>query len=231
MHKTLLIFYFQIASLVLVAQTVVLPPYFGVASSDFKCGKSKVVDSEGNSYATVKIGDQCWMAENLKYIPSVHPPTDETSISARFYVYGYYGTSVDDAKATENYNTFGVLYNWPAATISCPAGWHIPDISEWNELISYCGGQSIAGGKLKEAGTEHWESPNTGANNETGFTALPGGGCSAPMLFFYLGVMGHWWTSTGNSDKYRVQLDALDSGIYQYLSSRKTGFSVRCIKD
>ena len=129
---------------------------------------------DGNHYNVVKIANQVWMAENLKYLPSVVGPPTTSYTLPYYYVYGYYGTDVNAAKATANYTTYGVLYNWAAALTSCPAGWHLPGTGEWTQLTDYLGGLSTAGGKLKETGTAHWASPNTGATNEYGFTALPG---------------------------------------------------------
>src|SRR5574344_54019 len=144
---------------------------------------------DGNEYNWAQRGNQVWMLENIKYLPSVVGPETGSQTTPHYYVYGYNGTNVTDAKATANYNTYGVLYNWPAAMNGaassttnpsgvqgvCPTGWHVPSDAEWTELTDYLGGASVAGGKLTETGTTHWNSPNTGATNETGFTALPGG--------------------------------------------------------
>lgn len=106
---------------------------------------------DNREYKTVKIGNQIWMAENLAYLPSVSPHSEESYTEPYYYVYGYEGTSVSEAKATDNYNTYGVLYNWPAAmngaTSSntnpsgvqgiCPTGWHLPSDAEWTELSNY----------------------------------------------------------------------------------------------
>jgi uncharacterized protein (TIGR02145 family) len=141
---------------------------------------------DGKKYKTVKIGEQVWMAENLSYLPSVIGPSISSDTTAYYYVYGYADTVVADAKATVNYTTYGVLYNWTAAMNGsasnssivqgvCPTGWHLPSDTEWKELTVYLGEASVAGGKLKETDTTHWISPNAGATNETGFAALPGG--------------------------------------------------------
>src|SRR5690606_15049986 len=114
------------------------------------------------------------------------------------------------AKATSNYETYGVLYNWTAVMAGsasstanpsgvqgvCPTGWHLPSDAEWTELSDSLGGSSVAGGKLKETGTTHWFSPNTGATNETGFTALPGGYRFNPGEFKYIKNFGYWWSAT-----------------------------------
>src|SRR5574344_426899 len=145
---------------------------------------------DGKVYKTVTIGEQVWLAENLAYLPSViDPPTgseDAGNEPDRYsYLYGYADMDVAAAKATENYQTYGVLYNWTSALTACPSGWHLPSDAEWKQLEMYLGvTQEEAdetwwrgtdeGGKLKEVGTFHWESPNEGATNESGFTALPG---------------------------------------------------------
>jgi len=150
---------------------------------------------DGNIYQTVTIGDQVWMAENLRYLPSVVGPGPGSDNTAYYYVYGYYGTDVNAAKATEEYTTYGVLYNWYAACTSCPTGWHLPSDTEWIQLTDYLGGKNVAGDKLKETGTTHWNSPNTDATNETGFSALPGGYRNYNGYFYYIGYNGYWLSS------------------------------------
>jgi len=92
---------------------------------------------DGNVYRTVQIGKQCWLAENLKYLPAVCPATTTPDGSALYYVYDYQGNSVSEAKATANYQHYGVLYNWPAALAACPPGWHLPSDAEWSELTDF----------------------------------------------------------------------------------------------
>jgi uncharacterized protein (TIGR02145 family) len=92
---------------------------------------------DGNTYRTVQIGNQCWLAENLKYLPAVCPATTTPDGSPFYYVYDYQGHSVEEAKATANYQNYGVLYNWPAALVSCPPGWHLPSDEEWSELSGF----------------------------------------------------------------------------------------------
>ena len=187
---------------------------------------------DGNVYKTVTIGTQVWMAENLKYLPSVVSYTTESYTEPYYYVYGFYGSNVASAKATVNYTTFGVLYNFPAALIACPAGWHLPTSAEWGQLITYLGGDTVAGGKMKEAGTSHWLTPNTNATNESGFTALPAGGRGSSG-FNSIGEIGYWWTSTETSSHsywsrgVNYSSGTIDiSGYYPRL-----GLSVRCVKD
>ncbi len=202
---------------------------------------------DGNTYKYVTIGNQVWMAENLKWLPSVVSPATGSNTTSYYYVYDYNGTDVNAAKATSNYATYGVLYNWTAAMNgqtssttnpsgiqgACPTGWHLPSDAEWTELTNYLGGESVAGGKLKEAGTTHWIDPNTGATNETGFTALPGGNRYFSGQFGNIGSVGFWWSAT----EYHAVLawfrsmDYDDSNVYSYDSGKEFGFSVRCVRD
>ena len=123
----------------------------------FCCGINSITDSrDGNTYQTVKIGSQCWMKENLKYLPSVVGTSVYSTTVPYYYVYGYNGTNVATAKSQANYSTYGVLYNWPAAmgcTSSCspsgsninpsgvqgvcPTGWHLPSKAEYEQLLNY----------------------------------------------------------------------------------------------
>src|SRR5690554_2612480 len=203
---------------------------------------------DGKVYQTVVIGNQVWMAENLAYLPSVNMVADgsEDAAGSYYYVYGYDGTNVADAKATDNYATYGVLYNWTAAMDGeassttnpsgiqgvCPAGWHLPSDAEWTELTDYLGGTG-AGGKLKEAGTTHWNSPNTGATNETGFTALPGGSRRYDGPFNYVGSNGFWWSATesGASSVWGRNINYVNSSVGRDHGYKEVGFSVRCVRD
>lgn len=202
---------------------------------------------DGNNYKIVGIGNQVWMAENLKYLPSVAGPGTGSTTIPLYYVYGYDGTDVNVAKATVYYKTYGVLYNWPAAMAGsassstnpsgvqgiCPTGWHLPSDAEWTQLTDYLGGQSVAGGKLKETGTAHWISPNTGATNETGFTALPGGHRIHNGTFGSIGSHGYWWSVTESytNDAWYQSMDYGYSYVYSYYGSKELGFSVRCLRD
>ena len=203
---------------------------------------------DGNYYKIVKIGNQVWMAEKLRYLPSVVRPTTNSDTTPYYYVYDYNGTSVAEAKATAYYRTYGVLYNWVAAmggevSINppsggqgiCPEGWHLPSHSEWNQLIYYIGLGGNAGGKLKEVGTAHWMSPNEGATNESGFTAL-GGSATAGGYFGVIGESGNWWSSSGNygidNPKASIRIMYYDSGnVFNEYRSISHGYSVRCVRD
>ena len=200
---------------------------------------------DGNVYHTVTIGTQIWMVENLRYLPSVTGPGTVSQTVPYYYVYGYTGTVVADAKATSNYTTYGVLYNWTAAMNGaasstanpsgvqgvCPAGWHLPSDAEWLQLTTYLGGESVAGDKLKETGTTHWGSPNGGATNKTGFTALPGG--YNTWLFYSVGILGGWWSATesGEWGAFYHHMSCYYSDVFRSDHSKDVGFSVRCVRD
>jgi uncharacterized protein (TIGR02145 family) len=200
---------------------------------------------DGTRYRSVKIGNQIWMAENLKYLPEVHKSYDRSNTDPCYYVLGVNTYDVSEAKASTYYSTYGVLYNWPATMAGyesstenpsgvqgvCPAGWHLPSDAEWTELADYLGGHGIAGGKLKETGTTHWHSPNEDATNETGFTALPGGRFIGSSDF--LGAMSFWWTATDTSPFYSWlrRITFTGGGLVREQNEKMNGLSVRCIKD
>lgn len=193
-------------------------------------------------YSWIKIGEQVWMAENLKYLPSVIGSGTESFTEPYYYVYGYNGTSVAAAKATENYTTYGVLYNWTAAMSACPEGWHMPSDAEWKQLEMYIGmTEEQANGwgwrgsneadKLKETGTTHWPSPNEGATNEVGFTALPSG--EYDYGFYNIGNHGYWWTATEyeTNSAWNRYIYYNFSSIGRFFYYRSLGYSVRCVRD
>ena len=188
---------------------------------------------DGNLYSYRTYGSQVWMTKNMAYLPSVVGPGTGSNSTAYYYVYGYDGSDVATAKATDNYSTYGVLYNWTAAQSACPSGWHLPSDAEWTTFTDDLGGASVAGGKLKEAGTAHWNSPNTGATNESGFTALPGGYRRNDGIFYFIGSNGYWWSSTDHNTSsawYRNLCNSY-SDVFRYTSTKDIGFSVRCLRD
>jgi uncharacterized protein (TIGR02145 family) len=201
-----------------------------------------VIDKDGNIYNIVTIGSQVWMAENLKttkYSNGEQLPNETDRIkwlNLSTGAYCWYNNSETIYK-----NAFGALYNWYAVQDSrniCPTGWHVPSTAEWTTLTSYLGGESVSGGKLKETGTTHWQSPNTSATNETGFTALPGGSRFYEMnsgieLFDGFGSYGYWWSVTGYSSAFAwYRSISYNSGnAVTYDEWKSDGFSVRCLKD
>jgi len=182
-------------------------------------------------YATVKINDQTWMAENLAFLPSVSPHYSGSATDPFYYVYDYEGSSVADAKATDNFDTYGVLYNWEAAKTACPSGWHLPTEGEWTILTDYLG--SSAGNFMKESGTKHWEGPNTGATNASRFKALPGGARYYRWGFVTLGSYALFW-SASEGDELNARRLCLGYN-YGYVTRGydygDNGFSVRCLKN
>lgn len=199
---------------------------------------STVTDIDGNVYNTAVIGTQIWMVENLKTTKyrngdPIQNITDSTQWN-KYLITGAYCNYKNDISYA---NTYGRLYNWYAVSDSrniAPTGWHIPTDAEWTTLTNYIGGYSVAGGKLKEAGTTHWANPNKGATNETGFTALPGGYRDGyDGMFQWVTNYQYSWSSTEADTQnawYRYMgYDCED--IVQEIWEKIYGFSVRCIKD
>lgn len=195
-----------------------------------------ITDIDGNVYHTVTIGTQVWMVENLKVthyrngdsIPNITDGTEWGSLKT-----GAYCNYNNDPN---NAGTYGRLYNWYVVIDSrkiCPAGWHVTTYRDWEILETYLGGVPIAGGKIKEAGTEHWESPNIGATNTSGFTALPGGYRRFTGNFFFIGYYGYWWSTRSydiNNAWYNY-LGYIYSNLNRYYYSKTLGFSIRCVMD
>lgn len=192
---------------------------------------------DGHTYSTVRIGNQWWMAENLiathyangDIIPDGTGAGDISGETEPEYWFVYNDDLI-------NLATYGRLYTWYTATDSrnvCPDGWHVPTNAEWTILTTYLGGESIAGGKLKETGTTHWDSPNTGATNETGFTALPGGFRYGNGSFNYVGGYGNWWSATEYDAAYACtrHLFGSNAGTNMGHTNKEGGLSVRCLQD
>ncbi len=190
-----------------------------------------ISDYEGNYYKTIEIGDQTWMAENLictKFNEGsdiINVIDDQSWNSSATGSYCWYNNDIS------NREIYGALYNWYAVSSGklCPAGWHVPSHSEWMTMIEQLGGELVAGGKMKEVDTLHWQSPNTAATNESGFTALPGGIRTVSGYFQILGTSGRWWKSeegdvvevTYNNGEVKTDIGC----VY------RRGLSIRCIKD
>lgn len=186
------------------------------------------------TYHYVKIGGQFWMAENLAYLPVVSQPASMSATDPHYYVYGYDGTDENTAKATANYSTYGVLYNWAASLAACPAGWHLPNKAEFTTLIDHMGGDAIAGYKMKSM---HGWNDNAGKNgngdNSYGFTALPGGDLEGTGVFLNLKDYGSFWTSGADGDANGLMwlLDNFNVGAFLHSYPKSIGVSVRCIKN
>lgn len=212
-------------------------------------------DPDGRNYAIVHIGDQTWMAENLAWLPRVSASDTGSDSLRHYYVYGYEDTIVSAAKATLNYNIYGVLYNWPAAILEpaeksgatgryrgvCPSGWHIPYDEEWKVLetnlgMSWHDADSIylrnsgwVGTQLKSS--VGWNNAGNGSN-ASGFTALPGGYRNTHGGFIRMDDYGLFWTGTqSDTISWFRSLYGADTGVYRMKTLRSQGFSVRCLKN
>ena len=191
-----------------------------------------IYDLEGNKYRTIEIGTQTWMAENLKSTKyndgSDIPFVLDVSAWALLTTPGYCWYNNDSVG-------YGAIYNWYTVNTGrlCPEGWHVPSDDEWTTLTDFLGGKSNAGGKLKETGTSHWQSPNTGATNETGFTGLPTGYRNYGGGFNSINKYGFWWSSTEWSSTGAWYRDVNFSYTYvdRSNSNKKSGATVRCLKD
>jgi uncharacterized protein (TIGR02145 family) len=203
-----------------------VPPQISVAPD------APLTDYDGNVYATVKIGDQVWMAENLRvthyrngaFILPVQA-NDQWLNSLTQGAYCYYDNQQSNAA------DYGALYNGLAIQSSnnlAPAGWRIPTASDLEQLRVYLYGFELNEGCLKETGTDHWEAPNTGATNSALFNALPGGYRFNDGSFRLKGYEGHWWLSSGTTGFLLLYDDAL---MGTFVSNSQQGYSVRCIKE
>ncbi len=193
-----------------------------------------VTDIDKNVYNTVQIGEQIWMIENLKVTKYKNGEDIPNVTNDSTWLHTWTGAYCNYEHFDNNGEIYGRLYNWFVISDSrgiCPDGWHVPTKEEWEILIDYLGGREIAGGKMKEIGTDHWISPNTGATNESGFTGLPGGGWF--LSFDAIGEGGYWWTSTDWSDigTYGWWLSYKNTLTSSTGRDKRMGFSIRCIKD
>ncbi len=197
-----------------------------------------VIDINLNIYNTITIGTQVWMAENLKttkyrngdLISTTTPATlDITGESTPKYQWSYDGNE-------SNIYPYGRLYTWYVLNDSraiCPTGWHVPTYAEWVVLTTYLGGADIAAAKLMETGTAHWQSHNTGATNETNFTALPGGRRIYNGTFDYIGRYGIWWSATEDdaTNAWSFDMEHGWNNVSHGSDIKRWGYSIRCLKD
>ena len=196
-----------------------------------------ISDVDKNLYKTVHIGNQLWMAENLRVthyqdgteINLIRDNKTWSNLQTGSYCW-YNNDSIHK-------NLYGAIYNFYAVCNShklCPMGWHVPTDIEWTILVDFLGGKNIAGGKLKEVGLSNWKYPNICANNSTGFTALPGGYRIGNSGSFYdFGSVGFWWSSTEYNSEYAYlrYINNNNSSLKKNFYVKRFGFSVRCIKD
>jgi uncharacterized protein (TIGR02145 family) len=222
------------------------------------CGEDTFLDQrDGSVYSTVLIGNKCWLKENLKYLPSVYSVSESSNNSPRYYVYDYQGSSAAEAKLTENYQNYGVLYNWPAALNACPTGWHMPSDGEWYSMNYYLMNNydfvnnENLGNKLKSCRQENSplgvncltsEHPrwNADANNfgsdDFGFSGLPGGRRayhpSYGTSFISFGQFADWWSSSPSQTGYAWSFGISTGGsVSRYHDYVQKGAAVRCLVD
>lgn len=212
-------------------------------------------ERDGNSYCSLTIGNQVWMAENLRYLPSVNRGSDESWTESRYYVYDYQGTNVDEAKNTYNYSEYGVLYNYIAAQTACPAGWHLPNDSEWTELEIYLenNGHNFDGyidtddDRITHnviakalASTSNWtvsDIQNTPGclqekNNSSRFNGKPAGWKTLNGQFAYINENGTWWSSTPyNGHHWDRYLHFTRDYVTRSHNENHIGMSIRCLQD
>lgn len=206
--------------------------------TDIKAGEN-ITDVDGNVYKTVYIGNQRWMAENLKATKfndgtPIPQAIDKSAwLNAGVPARCYYDNNISNAK-------YGALYNWSVIGANdvnsknvCPTGWHVSRDVDWTDLVNYLGGEEVAGGKLKEAGISNWETPNIDGSNSSLFTALPGGLRTSDGDFYWLKNRGYWWTATEqNGPDARYRYVKFDSGKIDWsFDYKRMGMSIRCVKD
>lgn len=208
-------------------------------------GVDTLEDQQGNVYKTVRIGGKVWMAENLR---ATHYAGGSEITGRYWFETDINGDNEINAEDSALYvDTYGFLYDWNAvmngASSSdtnpsgvqgvCPDGWHVPGKQEWEMLRDTLGGYDVAGGKLKEAGSEHWNSPNVGATNETGFTGLPGGNRAETGFFYQWGYNAYYQTSTEYTatDSYVMRFFDHNDNMSTYFWEKASGASVRCVKN
>jgi len=211
-----------------------------VYSSGIACSGIPTITYEGQTYNTIQIGNQCWLRENLNLGTIISGAQNQTNNSIiEKYCY-------DNIAA--NCNVYGGLYQWgemmnysPSSSSNpsgrqgiCPPAWHIPSDAEWTQLTTLYGSGTLAGGPMKETGTNHWYSPNTGATNTDGFNALPGGYRNTPGYFNSLLYNGNFWSSTERLDTigYNRGLNYNNTwALSAYYGYKAYGYSVRCLRD
>lgn len=221
-----------------VLTTIILAAFFSGCKKDDT--KETVKDIDGNVYNTVVIGTQVWMAENLKVthyrngdpIPKLTDQIDWQNNNS--------GAYCNYANADSNAIVYGSLYNWFAVNDArklAPLGWHIPTEEEWFTLQNFLGDYTVAGGKMKKANSIFWMNPNSGADNSSGFSGLPGGIRGAPSYgdFWSKGYYGFWWAANETKDNplYASYWSLrYNSSSTMWSNIFKTcGLSIRCIKD
>jgi uncharacterized protein (TIGR02145 family) len=197
---------------------------------------STVTDIDGNVYHTVVIGTQVWFAENLKTTRYRNGDTIPNISDNSAWIASSKGAYCNYDNNSSNSAIYGFLYNLHAVNDSRnlpPIGWHIPTDADWATLLTYLGGENMAGGKLKATGFTQWTSPNTGATNSSGFTGLPGGYRQFDASFNGIGEFGYWWSAAvhGDTVNWRRELNYNNFQVSRLCNVNTNGFSIRCLRD
>jgi uncharacterized protein (TIGR02145 family) len=208
-------------------------------------GCGDLVAHEGHNYSTVLIGDQCWFSENCRYLPVVSHSSLGSSTEPYYYVYDYQGSDVEEAMSTENYDTYGVLYNWPAVMTEgiCPSGWHIPSDGEWQTMEISLGmpeaeaanegwrGTEVAYQMKSTLGWNVYNGSSGNGSNSSGFDGRPGGYVD-PGGFSSIGNDGNWWSSApSSSNPLRRVLFYYSDSVFRGNYYINNGLSARCVID
>jgi uncharacterized protein (TIGR02145 family) len=217
----------------LLLAVIVLPPLGAQETGTFTDTR------DGHVYKWVQLGNQTWMAENLAYLPQVNPVSDARFEGSVFYVYGYNGRNIAEARQESSFKRYGAFYNYDAARESCPDGWHLPSDQEWKELERFLGmgdeadrrgwrESGEAGKKLKSA--SGWNIDN--GTDDVGFNALPAG-CRGYGGFESQGFCAYFWTASpsGDDNGWRRGVCMEENGTCRAEDRRYFGISVRCVKD
>lgn len=216
--------------------------------NNFISESGKFRDSrDGYVYKWIKIGTQIWMAENLAFLPSVNPSSIESNNTPCYYISGYQGINIREAKSTSKYNVYGVLYNWSAALVACPVGWHLPSDDEWKTLeiaqgmykseVDITGYRGSGVGSKLASNANLWVSGYLEKDRDfgiSGFSALPGASrADHGGSFGVIGHDGYWWsaTETNENDAWYRSLGCNTTSIGRKQLSKAFGCSVRCVKD
>lgn len=199
-------------------------------------GASEIKDGDGNVYQTVTIGTQVWLNENMKttsYNDGTPLNLVESADDWNKDISGAYCWYNNNE--TEFKSVYGALYNWHAVNSDklCPRGFRVADSLDWVALATFAGGTEVAGGMLKEMGEIHWDSPNTGATDTYGFSAVGGGFRNYSGSYLELKSQGNWWSSSAYSQftATTVNMNFVSNEIFFSIVDKATGFSVRCIKE
>ncbi len=200
------------------------------------CGQGQMMDVDGNLYDTVDINGVCWMTENLAYLPSVSPSSENSTTEPIYYVYGYQGTDVTAAKATTNFQEKGVLYNWPAAMEACPPGTRLPTDEEQHILestfsTSTCDPNRSGAWDCSPAGTK-LKTSAFGGDNASGFSVISAGYRGTGGSFYILTTNAFFWSSSESSatNAWRRNLSSSEARVNRNAKNLGSGFSVRCVR-